>query len=245
MPTVLALYHFEPVANSMKPILCLKEKGLEFASHQLMGSKFEQYSPEFLAINPNGQVPVLVHDGNVITESTVINEYLEDVFSATPLRPADPAARARMRVWTKFVDEYFCPALTVLGAHGARHRAQQIPKDELERILARIPLKEVRNKWATISDKGYSEEELADARYKLGICVTRMETSLSNSEWLAGADYSLADVNIYSFAVALPRVLPEQANETEAPQLLDWIARMNARPAVQAALAMDTRARQG
>ena len=77
MPPMLELYHAEPVANSMKVLLCLKEKGIEFTSHYVDLLRFEQHQPEFVAINPNGQVPVLVHDGATITESTVINEYLD------------------------------------------------------------------------------------------------------------------------------------------------------------------------
>ena len=82
---MLELYHAEPVANSMKVLLCLKEKGLEFKSHYVDLLAFEQHEPWFVALNTNAQVPVLVHDGKVITESTVINEYLENVFPEAPL----------------------------------------------------------------------------------------------------------------------------------------------------------------
>lgn len=51
-----------------------------------------------MKINANGQVPVLVDDGAIITEPTVINEYLEDVFPQVRLRPGDPVARAQMRI---------------------------------------------------------------------------------------------------------------------------------------------------
>ena len=115
----LALYHFGPVANSLTPLLCLLEKGLAFDNRVLDSRKWEHHDPAFRAINPEGVVPVLVHDDRVVRESTVINEYLEDAFSDEPLRPADPWLRAEMRVLTKYVDEYFCPALTVIGAHGA------------------------------------------------------------------------------------------------------------------------------
>ena len=71
---------------------------------------------------------MLVHDGKVIIESTVINEYIEDVFPDVPLRPSDPYWCARMRIWTKFVDEYLCPALTVIGANFATPFAQKIDK---------------------------------------------------------------------------------------------------------------------
>ena len=235
---MLELYHFEAVANSMKPMLYLKEKGLDFVSHRLNARDFEHLSAQFLAINPDGQVPVLVHDGKVVTESTVINEYLEDVFPEPPLRPADPLERARMRIWTKFVDEYFCPALTVIGSHGASKFVKQMDQNKLQDALARMPLKEVRDKWATISTTSYSEETLAEARRKLGVCAERMEKALATSPWLAGKTYSLADIDIYSFAVALPRIFPDSVNDQATPKLMDWIARMNERRAVKAALAM-------
>ena len=88
---MLKLYHAEPVANSLKALIALKEKGLEFQSIYIDLHKFEQHEPWFVAINPEGQVPVLDHDGFIVTHTTVINEYLEDAFPEAPaLRPARP-----------------------------------------------------------------------------------------------------------------------------------------------------------
>ncbi|KAJ8138373.1 hypothetical protein OY671_008414, partial [Metschnikowia pulcherrima] len=64
-----------PVANSLKSMIPLKEKGLAYESVYVDSHKFEQHQPWFTAINPEGQVPVLDHDGTVITHTTVINEY--------------------------------------------------------------------------------------------------------------------------------------------------------------------------
>ena len=236
---MLELYHAEPVANSMKPLICLKEKGLDFASHYVDLLRFEQHEPEFVKLNPNGQVPVLVHDGAVITESTVINEYLEDCFPEPRLRPRDPVSRARMRIWSKFVDEYFCPALSMIGWHVmVRRIAQAIDKDELERILERIPLKEQRDKWATVAGSSFTEEQLADSRRKCRVAVDKMEAILATQKWLAGNEYSLADVNTYSMTAGLPRLMSDVLNDDTGPHVLDWLNRMNARPAVQAALDM-------
>src|SRR3569832_1263401 len=236
---MLELYHAEPVANSMKPLICLKEKGLDFVSHYVDLLRFEQHDPAFVKINPNGQVPVLVHEGAVITESTVINEYLEVVFSEVPLRPADPVARARKRVWSKFVDEYFCPALSMIGWHlMVRRIAKAIAKDEFEKLLERIPLPEQRQKWATVAGESFTEEQLADSRRRCGLSIQRMENILAKYKWLAGDEYSLADVNSYSMVAGMPRLMPEHMNENKAPRSLEWLARMDERPAVKAALAM-------
>jgi len=236
---MLELYHAEPVANSMKVLLCLKEKALPFVSHYVDLLRFEQHRPEFVAINANGQVPVLVHDGAVINESTVINEYLDDVFPAVALRPADPAARARMRIWGKFIDEYFCPALSMIGWHHmVRLVARRLQNNELDEVLARIPLQEQRDKWATIAGESFTEAQLADSRRRIGVSIERMEKILAGSRWLAGDSYSLADVNTYSMAAGVPRFFPEFMNEQATPRSCEWLAAMNARPAVQAALAM-------
>lgn len=233
---MLALYHFGPVANSLTPLLCLLEKDLPFENRRLNSRLWEHHTPEFQQLSPDGMVPILLHKGRVIRESTVINEYVDSVFPDPPLRPADPWLRAEMRVLTKYVDEYFCPALTVVGAHGATPFASKIDKAEMARILARMPNEEVRRKWQTVSNTGYSEAELADARRKLGNCLRRLEDQLAgvSGDWLLGKDYSLADIKWYSMAPALPRVLPDLCTAEGAPRTLRWLDAMAARPAVQA-----------
>jgi glutathione S-transferase len=236
---MLELYHYEPSANSMKPMLCLKEKGLEFVSHYVDLHSFEQHSPEFVKVNPNGQVPALVHDGAVITESTVINEYLEDVFAQVRLRPENPVERAHMRIWSKFVDEYFCPALSMLGWNLlVPGIVERLKKGEFDKLLERIPLKEQRDKWKTAATHSFTEEQLADSRRKVAVSIERMEKILQKGPWLAGPTYSLADINTISMVSPVPRIVPEAMNEKNAPRTFDWLHRMNARPAVKAALAM-------
>jgi glutathione S-transferase len=147
----------------------------------------------------------------------------------------DPWLRAEMRVLTKYVDEYFCPALTVIGAHGATPFASKIDKAEMAARLAMMPNEEVRRKWATVSETGYSDAELADARRRLGNCIGKLAALLGNDgPWLLGEAYSLADIKWYSMAPALPRVLPEACNPQATPAITGWLERMAARPAVSA-----------
>ena len=85
---MLKLYSFGPAANSLKPLLTLYEKGLPFEKNRLDPAKFEHHTDWFKAINPRGQVPALVDGDHVITESTVICEYLEDEYpTEVKLRP--------------------------------------------------------------------------------------------------------------------------------------------------------------
>jgi glutathione S-transferase len=146
---MLKLYHAEPVANSLKTLISFKEKGLEFESIYIDLHKFEQHAPAFVAINPEGQVPVVVHDGAIITHTTVIAEYLEDAFPNTPsLRPADALGKARMRYWNKFVDEHVMNYVSMHGWHRMiTVLARSIEGGEFEKLMERVPLHEQREKW--------------------------------------------------------------------------------------------------
>jgi glutathione S-transferase len=73
----------------------------------------EHLAPDYLALNPNGVVPTLVHDGDVIRDSGVICEYLEEVFPDVPLMPKDPVSRADVRGWIRYLDEVPTPAVRV------------------------------------------------------------------------------------------------------------------------------------
>ena len=231
---MLTLYSFGPGANSMKPMLTLFEKGLDFKLRQLDPKKFEHHEDWFKAINPNGQVPALDHDGKIITESTVICEYLEDVFpEANPLRPSDPFLRAEMRKWTKWVDEYFCWCVSTIGWErmiGPMARAYS--DDDFEAYVARIPIPEQRTKWRN-ARKGFAPEVLAEEMRKITVSVAKLNARLAESEWLVGDQFTLADVCNFSIANGMQFGFAEQVNEKDTPHLLNWIERINARPAVQ------------
>jgi glutathione S-transferase len=71
-------------------------------------------SVDYLAINPLGKIPSLDHDGEVLIESEIICEYLEDTFPTPTLRPVDPMARAKVRLLSRMGDLYFAPPLVKL-----------------------------------------------------------------------------------------------------------------------------------
>lgn len=236
---MLDLYHAEPMANSLKSLLAIHEKGVPFTSHFINLHEFEQHEPAYVAINPNGQVPALVHDGRVITESTVINEYLDEAFEGPPLRPADPYGRARMRIWTKFVDEYFCPALSFIGWHHMiRNITDKLTPAEFEAKLARIPLKEQQEKWRTSARQGYTPAQLEEWGRQVRVSIARMEKQLEETPWLAGPAFSLADISCFAMAVLAPTRMPQVVNAKDTPRVLEWHARMSERAGTKAALAM-------
>src|SRR3954452_21919838 len=97
--TMLVLYHAGLTQASVKVRFTLNEKELGYESHYPSIPEQDHLKPDYLAINPDGQVPTLIHDSQVITETTIINEYLDDAFPDPPLRPMAPVDRARMRRW--------------------------------------------------------------------------------------------------------------------------------------------------
>jgi len=235
---MLALYHFGPIANSLTPLLYLIEKGLEFDDRFLSSRRWEHHALSFMAINPEGKVPVLIHDEHVVKESTVINEYLEDVFSDAPLRPVDAWGRAQVRIWTKFVDEYLCPALTVIGANKAASSASRIDKAEMQALLQRMPDPDIREKWRIVSSGGYTPRQLEEARTRLRRAVAHIEAHLaSHDDWMVGDAYSLADIKMFSMIPGVERVAPDLCNASVSPGVHLWLRRMEARPAVKNMLA--------
>jgi glutathione S-transferase len=239
-------YHAEPVANSLKSMIPLLEKGIAYQSVYVDLHRFEQHADWFVAINPEGQVPVLDHDGVIITHTTVINEYLEDVFPELPLRPRDAIGAARMRYWNKFVDEQ---VMNYVSMHGW-HRmvgviARNIDSGDFEKLLERIPLPDQRRKWQT-ARSGFSAADLAHAMDKITFAVDKVEKQLATTAWIAGGHYTLADINFYSHCgMMVERMFPELDIARRCPRLVVWREAMNARPAVAKALKGEDRTAPG
>jgi glutathione S-transferase len=231
---MLELYHAGLSQASVKVRTTLKEKGLAYKSHYLHVPEGEHLSADYLAINPDGQVPALVHDGEVITETSVINEYLDDAFPDPPLRPASPIERARMRRWSQIVDEHLFHAIATIGwAFGIGPILRERGLAEFEKSLARLKIHSKREKWRK-AYHGFPQEDIDAAREKITYSVARMERVLAQHPHLAGPAYSLADINVLSSAERMPRWSPELMNEKVSPRTWDWLQRMMARPAVKA-----------
>ena len=239
---MLTLYSFGPGANSLKPMLALYEKGLPFNPRFLNPAEFEHHEDWYKKINPRGQVPALDHDGKIITESTVICEYLEDVFpNDKPLRPKDPYLIAQMRIWTKWVDEYFCWCVSTIGWERMVSRmARALTEEEFEQAVQRIPLKEQQVKWRNARN-GFDPKVLEEEMRKIAYSVKRLEARLSESTWLAGEQYTLADICNFAIANGMQNGFAALVNDKDTPHLVDWIARINARPAAQEMFAKSKR----
>ena len=237
---MIILYHYVPIANGGKVLMALHEKGIPFESRWVDLHTFEQHSPEFLAINPEGQVPVMVHDGVVITHTSVINEYLEDAFPDTPpLRPQTPLEIARMRQWNKYIDDKVMEAVSVHGwQRNAAAVGRALSDEEFEAKMQRIPLKKQQIKWRN-ARKGFAQELLDDCTAQVDEAADRVEAALGNGPWLLGESFSLADINFFAYCgLGLANMFPEIGNHSRCPRLLDWVERIKQRPGCARALAV-------
>jgi len=231
---MLELYHWEPNGSALKTLVCLHEKQLDFTSHYVDLLAFEHYRPAFLALNPLGQVPVLVHDGKILTESQFINEYLDEVFPQAPLRPESPEGLWRMRVWGKFAGEVLAPAACTLGCHA--HLAPALRGRDLAAELERAPLAERGLAWRMASENSYSEELLNDSRRKAGVAIARLEQRLADHDWLVGDAFSLADIELFAWCNGLEPLVTDLLDSVRAPATVDWLRRIRERRGVVAAL---------
>jgi maleylacetoacetate isomerase len=98
----LVLYHYWRSSAAYRVRIALNLKGLPYkvVPVHLVKDGGQQHQPSFLAINPQGLVPVLLRDGQAITQSMAICEYLDECYKHKPLLPKDPLQRARIRALT-------------------------------------------------------------------------------------------------------------------------------------------------
>jgi len=97
MPLRLHTYWRSSAAYRVRIVLALKGLDYESVPRHLLRDGGEQRRGDYLALNPQGLVPALEHDGAVLTQSLAICEYLEERFAEPPLLPADPCDRAAVR----------------------------------------------------------------------------------------------------------------------------------------------------
>jgi glutathione S-transferase len=233
---MLELYHHGTSVCAAKPRIVFAEKGLAWTGHYVDILKGEQFAPDYLKLNPKNVVPTLVHDGNVIRESAVIGEYLDEVFPDPPLKPASPVDRATMRIWTKRLDEELHPATGIVTfAISHRHAVIANGPAVVERYInERAPAE--RETTRLRLERGIDDPAAQHALRVYDRFLADMETQLARTEWLAGPVFSLAEVGVIPYVNRL-EMLQLSGMWTEArPYLSQWWRRVKARPSFEPAL---------
>ena len=230
----IELYHNGMSTCSQKVRVTLAEKGQDFVSHHFNLRAGDQHAPEYLAINPNGVVPTIIHDGKVIYESAVVDEYLDDIFSDPPLRSADPYERARMRLWVKQLDEGLHAASATISACIAFRYQFMEGKTEaqLKKTLDGYvdPVKRERMTENVLA--GVESHFFKPAIGRIVKMLDDMQAALSEGSWMAGNSYSLADIAFAPYVTRVAHLQQDWLFDTR-PRVADWLDRMRARSAYQ------------
>ena len=226
----LKLYHHPVSTCSQKVRLALAEKELAFDQHVIDWGKQDHLSDWYLAINPNGVVPTLVHDGQSIPDSSVICEYLDEVFPQARLSPPDAAGRARMRAWMRYFEEV--PTVAIRAPSFNKLFVKPLRNDktsaEFEAMTERMPLR--KHFYRQMSETGFPEHVVAESKEKLRKALERVDRALADGRpFLLGQDYAIADIVLVPTVVRMED-LGLSGIWSDLPRVAGWFDRVQARP---------------
>jgi glutathione S-transferase len=197
------------LGNPIRVSIFAEEKGidLQFVPVDLFAG--EHKTPEFLAKNPNAQVPVLeLDDGTCISETVAICRYLERLYPEPPLMGRTPLEEATIEMWQRRIEFGFADAARQVFRH----------TNEFIKALEPVQIPD----WA----------ELNRPRIVKGLEL--MESQLVKGRFLAGPDFSVADITAIMPFTILDRLgidIPDSCSSVRR-----WRDEVLARPSVAAIL---------
>jgi glutathione S-transferase len=190
------LYNAPQSTCSQRVRFVLNAKRLPFSEVKLDLLAGDQLKPDYLALNPNGVVPTLDHDGAIVIDSSVIIEYLDEIApSPVSFSPREPALRARMRALMRFIDEMPAAAVRVPTFNLAfLPRFAAMTEEEFLAFAQSKPLR--KEFMLAMGRKGFPQKDMDSAMERLRRTYERMDAEIEKSggPWLLGADLSLADI---------------------------------------------------
>ncbi len=203
----LILYDFGNSVCCQKVRITLRVKRLEWEAISIDLFKAEQYDPKYLALNPKGVVPTLLHDGKPVIELTLICEYIDQTFPHAPkLIPADPWQQSRMRLWSKMVDEDLFDGVAVISFSAMfRERMKAMPEETRQARFRNVGDPQRTDRLKSTYEQGVRSPFVVYAVASYEHAFRRLEEALAESggPWIHGADPTLADINLMPFAARL------------------------------------------
>ncbi|SFR49619.1 glutathione S-transferase family protein [Litoreibacter janthinus] len=225
------LYHAGISNCSMRVRLALEEKGLKWVSHEVDLGHQKNLEPWYLAINPTGLVPALVHDGVPVTESNDILHYLEAEFPEPALLSSDPSLATEAIEWVDLAASLHMKAIKtwVYGSTGGatKKRSDMAHYAEIQPDKSLVEFHEH-------ALGGFTDEEVEAARKMLVDVFQRMERRLKDHEYLVGEAQSLADIAWVPQYVLLTML---GFDFSLYPGIIAWAKRQEQRPSYDPAVA--------
>ena len=235
----LTLYTHPMSPCSQKVRIILAEKGLAWDKVDVNLPAKENLKPEYLKLNPLGVVPTLVHNGQAVIESSIISEFLEDVFPEIRLRPADAHHVASMRLWMKHIDTKVHPSCGALQwPLVMADKLRSMSESEQDEMINKVVEKPRRERQRRLLKMGYDAPDIVDAIAVYEKTIADMEHTLSQQVWLAGDEFSLADAGMAPYFQTLNQFGWRQWFESRS-NVADWYDRCVARPSYQSGVSAD------
>jgi len=204
---MIRLYHVPLSPFCRKVRLVLAEKKLEV---ELVEERYWERDPEFLRRNPAGKIPVMKIDGNSLSESGAICEYLEEREPEPPLLPRDPTERHEVRRLVGWFDDKFHQEVT--------------SKLLYERVNKKI------------TKEGYPDSANVKAGAKaIKFHIAYLGELLEARRWLAGNELTLADFAAAAHLSSLDYISDVDWNLNGTVR--DWYSKIKSRPAFRSLLA--------
>ncbi len=241
---MLELYHGEPNGPFLKPLIALAEKQVTFVSRYFDPASFAQHEATFVQntearLHLEREGPLLVHDGEVISSSFFMLEYIAESLPGIDLMPGGAFEHYKARSIGQQLTLGAWASVSALGcAKYLAPRLAQLDRAALQHHIARIEPLERRNVWLAVIDGSCNEAMQERLREGLRPVVKRIEAALAQSPWVTGAAYSIADIDAFATLAPVPDLAPNALNERDSPRVMDFLQRMRERPAVRTALGM-------
>ena len=233
---MLELYNFSQSTCSLKVRVCLNEKKLTWKDNRLISSHQEHLKSWYLKLNPNGVVPTLLHNKNALYESSVILEYLDEVFPEIKLSPINLYKKSLMRSWMVFVDELLTPAIRYPSFQygGLLKKFKKLTVSEFNSKFTSRPTKESFYKKMD-KDHGFNDEILSDAFNDIIKCSKRLDEMLNKfgGPWVMGKKFTLGDIFTGPLLDRIEDLGLEKLWENKFPSVSNWLLNFQVRKSVK------------
>ena len=230
---MLEVYYYDDSICAEKVLMTLAEKGVDdWVPHHVHLFEREQFDPEYLKINPKAQVPTIIHNGKIIRESSIICDYIDDLYPEPPLKPTDRGDIAEMREWVKEVDEFAFEAVASLSFTAVfRDRLLAMSDEDRAAYWASQTLLDRTLRQQSCVHEGINSPYAIRALVAWERIYDKIEKTLGDDRpWLMGDVFSLAEIN---FAPLIARVGSMEILGIwldDRPKTQAWWDRLRTRP---------------
>ena len=235
----VVLYHIWPSHCSQKVRLCLAEKGVDYTSRIVnIGPPAENYEPWYARLNPDLVVPTLRHGDRVVTNSRRIVRYIDDTFDGPDLMPDGEEDRERVRELVDLADRLDIRAISYSTAPAIFTRwATSRRIEQLKRYRSQNPdlADAYTRKIEDVADwcaSAIEPDELGPRQAEIATALDQVEQELADGPFIAGDQYTLADV-LWTTVAARLEMLGAKDRIVDRPRFAAWFQRMKQRPSFE------------